>query len=214
MSEIEKRCYSAVELRVDETDGKNRITGLAVPYNQPSEMMWDFREIFKPGAFKESLTGDGDMFANVEHESRMKLGRRSVGTLEFQEKRDGLYATVTLPNTTLGRDTLEEVRGGLLDAMSIEFTEPTETFKGKGENIIREISKAKLLGVALTSFPAYRQTVGKLVERSLAEYRSTIETDESAEAKAAEEEAAKAEEDRVVELEQARGRLDIEEAML
>jgi hypothetical protein len=68
--------------------------------------------------------------------------------------------------------------------------------------------------VALTSFPAYRQTVGKLVERSLAEYRSTIETDESAEAKAAEEEAAKAEEDRVVELEQARGRLDIEEAML
>lgn len=174
-NEIEKRCFSAVELRVDEQDGKSRVTGLAVPYNQPSEMMWDFREVFKPGAFKESLAGSDDMFANVEHQSTSKLARRSIRTLDFKEKRDGLYATITLPDTTLGRDTLEEVRSGLLDAMSIEFAGPDESFTGKGDNIVREISKAKLRGVALTSYPAYRQTIGKLVARSLEEYRKETE---------------------------------------
>lgn len=216
------RCYRATDLRVeDDGDGKPKITGLAVPFNAPSEMMWDFVEVFKPGAFKESLASKDDMFANVEHDRTRKLGRRSKGTLEFQSKKDGLYATITPPDTATGRDTIQEVREGLLDAMSIAFTDAEDTYKGKGENIVREINKATLKGVTLTSFPAYRQTIGTVAERSFAEYRSTLESEEAAEsegakaeqAKEAEAAAAKAEESRKAESELAHAKLNVAEAM-
>ncbi len=214
-----RRCYKTTELRIDDSDGKPKIIGLAVPYNAPSEMMWDFVEVFKPGAFRESLAGKDDMFADVEHDHTRKLGRRSKGTLEFQDKRDGLYATITPPDTATGRDTIQEVREGLLDAMSIAFTDTEDTYKGKDENIVREIHKATLVGVTLTSFPAYRQTIGTVAERTFAEYRSTLEAEEAEETKAVEqrskeEQKAAAEEVGRIEIEQARGRIDLEEAEL
>ena len=216
-----RRCYKTTELRIDDSDGKPKIIGLAVPYNAPSEMMWDFVEVFKPGAFRESLAGDDDMFADVEHDHTRKLGRRSKGTLEFQSKKDGLYATITPPDTATGRDTIQEDREGLLDAMSIAFADPEDTYKGKGESIVREINKATLKGVTLTSFPAYRQTIGTVAERTFAEYSSTLEAEEAAETQATEQRteeeqqaATEAEEVGRIEIEQARGRIDLEEAEL
>ncbi len=212
------RCYKVAELRIEGDDEKPKITGLAVPYNSPSETMWDFREIIKPSAFKDSLAGSEEMFADVEHDRNKRLGRRSRGTLEFQSKKDGLYATITPPDTTVGRDTIQEVREGLLDAMSIAFSDPEDTYKGKGESIVREIHKAKLVGVTLTSFPAYRQTIGTVAERTFAEYRSTLETEEAeanADQQHTEEEAkakAEAEENRKGESEKSHRRIDIAEA--
>ena len=219
------RCFKLAEARVDESDGKARITGLAVPYNSPSEDLGGFREIFKPGAFRDSLAGKDDIFADVEHNGTRKLGRRSAGSLAFKESREGVRVEITPPDTTVGRDTIEEVRQGLLDGMSICFTNAEDSYKGKGDSIVREINKATLRAVTLTSYPAYRQTAGTVTIRSLDEYRQGIEAEEVAKVKeeeqrakeseeAAKVEAAKAEVVRVMELEQARSKLDIEEAML
>jgi len=201
------RCFKLNNIRFDDSDGKKRLTGLAVPYNAPSEDLGGFREIFKPGAFKESVAGTDDIFADVEHDRTRKIGRRSAGTLELKETRDGLTATITPPDTTVGRDTIEEVRNGLLDGMSISFANAEDSYKGKGDTIVREINKASLRAVTLTSFPAYKQTAGTVAERSLAEYRSAIDAEEAkaaeeqrmkqaADAEAAEKAAAKAEADR------------------
>ncbi|MFA5234961.1 MAG: HK97 family phage prohead protease [Sulfurimonas sp.] len=220
-----KRCFKLAEVRVDEVAGKPTITGLAVPYNAPSEDLGGFREVFKPGAFKESLAGSDEIFADVEHNGTRKLGRRSVGSLELKESREGVRVSIIPPDTTVGRDTIEEVRGGLLDGMSICFANPEDTYKGKGDSIVREISKASLRAVTLTCYPAYTQTAGTVAIRSLEEYRKGIETEESA-AKAADEQrtkeadeaaskaAADAESGRIAESEQARARIELEEASL
>lgn len=168
------RMYKLEKLRATDADGDTpaRISGLAVPFNAESEDLGGFREVFKPGAFKGSL--GGDIFADIEHDRTQRLARSSKGTLRFQSKRDGLHTEMDVPDTQVGRDALEDVRNGNLDGMSIAFSNPEETWKGKGDNIVREINSADLKAVTLTSFPAYRQTAGTLAERSLAEYRESL----------------------------------------
>ena len=190
-----KRCFKCPELRVDDVDGKTRISGLAVPYNAPSEDLGGFREIFKPGAFKDSLAGADDIFADVDHDGTKRIGRRSAGSVEFKDGRDGLRVTITPPDTTAGRDAVEEVRSGLLDGMSICFCGAEDSYKGKGDSIIREIGKATLRAVTLTSYPAYRQTAGTVSVRSLDEYRAAIEPDHAEAEKLAAEQRAKDEAD-------------------
>jgi len=114
--ELEKRlvCHDKQELRVEEVDGKPRISGLAVPYSQTSEDLGGFREMFSPGAFADTLTGTRDVFGDVEHDSGKKLARRSKQTLELSDSPEGLRFAMSLPDTTLGRDTAQEVREGLV----------------------------------------------------------------------------------------------------
>lgn len=165
-----RRCYRSEGLRVQgREDGQATITGLAVPFGAPSEDLGGFREVFKRGAFKESL-GD-DVFADVEHDRTRKLGRTTAGTLRFRTSKEGLRFEIDVPDTTIGHDTLAEVRNGSLDAASIAFTDPTEEWKGKEGNLTRQINKATLRAVTLTSFPAYKQTAGTLAERSLEAWR-------------------------------------------
>lgn len=171
-----RRCYMAEELRVVEPEGnagRPKIVGLAVPYRALSEDLGGFREQFMPGSLGGSIASR-DVFADVEHDRDRKLGRTSKGTLSLKESRKGIMAEITIPDTTVGRDTLEEVRNGSLDAMSIVFSDPEDQYSGKAGAIVRNIDKAELMAVTLTSYPAYRQTAGSLAQRSLEEYRSTI----------------------------------------
>lgn len=156
------------ELRAEVgSDGKTRISGLAVPYGQTSEDLGGFREIFAADAFKTSLTEGRDVFADVEHDPTKKLARSLNGSMELRDGPDGLRVSITLPDTTLGRDTAEEVRAGLLDGMSIAFTDAVSQWMGKGKETIRKVTSAALRAVTLTSYPAYRQTIGTVTMRSL-----------------------------------------------
>ena len=186
-----RRCWPC-ELRVVKTENRadgqekapepDRIVGLAIPYNKPSEDLGGFREVWKPGAFRETLNGTEDVFADVEHDRARKLARRNQKTLTLQETREGLRVEIAVPDTTTGRDTLEEVRNGLLDGMSIAFTDAEEEYSGKGDQITRTVKQAKLRAVTLTSFPAFPQTAGTLAARSLTEYRKQQENEETSEA--------------------------------
>jgi len=163
-----KRCFRSSELRINATGGKETITGLAVPWNAPSEDLGGFREVFQRDAFDLS----GEMFADIEHDHTRKLGRTGPGTLRFRSSPEGLRFEVDVPNTTVGRDALEEVRNGTLDAASIAFTDPVCEWRGPKNNLTRHISKATLQAVTLTSFPAYPQTAGTVTQRALEAYRS------------------------------------------
>ena len=181
--DIETRIFSpqVQNLRVEfAEDGRSKVTGLAVPYNQTSEDLGGFREMFNSGAFSETLTQNVDVAADVEHDSSKKLGRRKNGTLDLRDSTDGLYVSITLPKTSVGNDIAEEVRSGLLDGMSIAFTNPTSQWIGKGIDTLRKITKADLRAVTLTSSPAYRQTIGTVTLRSLEEHIKQQQADEEA----------------------------------
>lgn len=170
---INRQC----ELRIvgGENGEPERVEGLAVPYNQLSEDLGGFVERIMPGAFGDSIrsTGDHDLRADVEHDQRLLLGRASKGTLEFRDSQEGLWAVITKPDTTLGNDTFAQVRNGNLDGMSIAWQRAgtEDRFLEEGGRTVREVLKAKLAGVTLTSIPAYRQTVDTLVMRSLETWR-------------------------------------------
>jgi hypothetical protein len=172
MTEMEKRVYHArEELRLIEEEGKpTRVVGLAVPYNQLSDDMNGLREQIAPGAFTEALSSGRDLRADVEHDRRHLLARTKNGTLKFEDRADGLYIDLTLPDTTLGRDTAAEIRSQTRDALSVswEFEGVEDRFASDSDNqIVRTVTKAPLTGVALTAWPAYPQTAGTLAMRSL-----------------------------------------------
>jgi HK97 family phage prohead protease len=172
-------CFPTDEhLRVIEPESEGqptRIEGLAVPYGQLSDVLGDrrskYQERILPGAFGESIRSGQDMRADVEHDPTTLLARSRKGTLAFREDPQGVWATITLPDTNLGRDVLENVRIGNLDAMSVAFSRSgVEATWLRGETVpVREVHRAELTGVTLTSYPAFPQTADTLVLRSLEE---------------------------------------------
>jgi len=168
------------ELRINEADGKTRIVGLAVPYGQLSDDLGGYRERMLPGAFSDSLRGDRELRADIEHDPRQILARTKKGTLGFHEDRRGVWATITIPDTPRGREAVEEVRAGNLDGMSITFLRKgvQDRFVPDDAGPIREVSKAVMRSVTLTSMPAYSQTSDTLVLRSLEEWRTAAEGEE------------------------------------
>lgn len=164
------------ELRIHESDGKTRIVGLAVPYGQLSEDLGGYRERMMPGAFSASLQGQ-ELRADIEHDPTRVLALARKGTLGFHEDARGVWATITLPDTPTGREAAEEVRAGTMDGMSITFRRKgvKQRFISDSSGPIREVQKAELRSVTLTSMPAYRQTEDTLVMRSLEEWRKAEE---------------------------------------
>jgi uncharacterized protein len=141
--------------------GTKKIRGLAVPYNALSEDLGGFKEKFLPGSLTDSLRGD--VFADIEHDAKMKLARSSKGTLKLTETSKGLWAEIIPPRTTLGDDTVANVENGNLDAMSIGFAKnPDAEMVYENGQLIRIVKKASLRAVTLTAYPAYRQTAGRL----------------------------------------------------
>lgn len=169
--------HTLEELRVNEADGKTRITGLAVPYGRLSADLGGYRERCMPGAFSESLVGGSELRADIEHDPRKILARTKKGTLGFHEDERGVWATITVPDTPRGREAVEEVRAGTLDGMSITFRRKgvQDRFINDPAGPIREIAKAEMRSVTLTSMAAYPQTNDTLILRSLEEWRTKEE---------------------------------------
>jgi HK97 family phage prohead protease len=136
-----------------------RIRGLAVPYNDLSADLGGFQEMFLPGVFNESLRG-GEIFCDIEHDRKLKLGRKTKNTLSLTDTPGGLWAEIILPQTQLGGDVLEDVKNGNLDGMSIAFTDPLADFERKNGKLVRVVRKATLRAISLTGFAAYGATIG------------------------------------------------------
>jgi len=160
MNENFERRTITSELRVEEQPAaERRISGYAAVFNKFSELMWDFREKIKPGAFAESLQ-QNDIKAFWAHNSDLILGRNKAGNLKLREDETGLYFDLDLPDTTLGRDAFELVRTGLVSQMSFGFVVQAENWVRGTENEphIRTLEKIELHEISPVAFPAYPDT--------------------------------------------------------
>lgn len=157
---IEKRYLQATELRVaDQTaDELPNIVGYAAVFDVLSVPMWGFREKIAPGAFTKSLASVPDVRALVDHMSEKILGRTKSGTLALEENKKGLKATITPPDTTLGRDTVESIRRGDLGEMSFAFRTISDKVEIISEEEIRTLLELDLVDVSVVTYPAYQQT--------------------------------------------------------
>lgn len=151
----EYRSNADIELR--QTPGEPlKIRGYAAVFNQLSDPLWFGRERILPGAFADSL--GGDVRALVDHDPSLIIGRTKNATLSMREDARGLYVEIVPPETTLGKDTIESVRRGDLDQMSIGFRTIEDQWKTENGEAVRELVKAELFDVSIVAFPAYPQT--------------------------------------------------------
>lgn len=182
---MELRCLELTEIRVEGgEDGKPlKFVGKAAPYESLSKPMKvktaggkevRFREKIAKGAFDDVLKGKGaggEALMLVGHDPHKALARRSVGTLKFEDKPDGLYFEAVPANTTLARDTAEDVKAGNIRGMSIGFGDPEDRWeKINGENV-RTLTRVPLKEVSATTIPAYEDTTieSRSAEMAIAE---------------------------------------------
>jgi Escherichia/Staphylococcus phage prohead protease len=153
MKKREYRATLGLELR-QESGEPLKIRGYAAVFNVLSEGLW-FRERILPGAFKNSLKND--VRALVGHDSTKLLGR-TPKTLDIREDEKGLYVEIQPPDTSLGHDTVESIRRGDMDQMSIGFYTTTDQWKTENKEEVRELVDVDLFDVSVVAFPAYKQT--------------------------------------------------------
>lgn len=143
-------------LEVREEGGKRHISGF-IPYDSMSEDLGGFREVIKPGAFRKTLA-EGDPCCLWSHDTKDVLGRKSAGTLTFEDREDGLYFDCDLPNTRAGSDVYETISRRDAPGVSFGFYVIKDAWtraEGKKPKL-RELMEVNLLEVSVgVAFPAY-----------------------------------------------------------
>jgi len=99
------------------------------------------------------------------HDTGSVLGSTRAGSVTMVEDEVGLKVRAELPNTTLGRDTAELIRTGLVDSMSFSFSVIKDTWDGTGTN--RTLNAVRIHEASIVSFPAYQGTAGTVSMRGL-----------------------------------------------
>lgn len=133
--------------QVRATDPENReLTGLAVPYNQPTDIGRYYREAFAPGSVQ--LQDGGKLF--WQHTD--PIGRIT----DSRETNEGFEITARISETVRGDEAYTLLRDGVIDQMSVGFR-PVEQTETTGEDDVLTITRTKVnvFEVSLVPFPAY-----------------------------------------------------------
>jgi HK97 family phage prohead protease len=164
------------------------IVGHASVFNQWTTLYegryWSWREVIRPGAYKNALAESQDVRALFNHDSNFVLGRTKSGTLALSEDSIGLLSEIQPPDTQTVRDlVLTPIERGDVSGMSFawsarkaERTITTEdeatdstivdygglrvTLRMDGERLMEEweVLDADLFDVSPVTYPAYDGT--------------------------------------------------------
>ena len=139
------------------------ITCCVAPYDQPSQDMGGFVEVYSRGCFKKSLESGDDARVLFNHNSDMVLGRRSAGTAKFFDRADGLYFEVEAPETQWAEDLLTSMRRGDISGGSCAFFMKARWEYRSGQKT-RVIEEARLVEGSVASFPIYESSTASVVQ--------------------------------------------------
>jgi HK97 family phage prohead protease len=137
-------------------DGRT-VVGIAVPFDNPTEIAERgrrFTEVFRRGAFSRTISERGGkvkFFAEHYAAGRLPVGRAHL----LREDAAGLYSEFRVSQTRDGDETLELIRDGALDSLSIGFRPvPNGDRWNRARDLVERI-EVKLTEVAAVAFPAY-----------------------------------------------------------
>ncbi|HLR38863.1 MAG TPA: HK97 family phage prohead protease, partial [Jeotgalicoccus sp.] len=109
MNKETRSMVEKIELR-SEGDNENYIEGYALKFGTESEDLGGFIETIEQGALKN--TDFSDVRALFNHNADQIIARSSAGTLSLDVDDVGLKFKAKIPNTSYGRDLLENLRNG------------------------------------------------------------------------------------------------------
>ncbi len=164
-------------------EGERYFEGYAAVFDQPSKLMREngkvFVESIKREAFNEVLDNGPKVRLVVNHDSDKLLGRTESGTLELSVDDIGLKYRASVPNTTLGNDTFEQIKRGDYFESSFMFgVRPDDQVWSfnKTENVWnRELTNIPVLqDVSIVTDGAYANTDVTVAERHLKEFDENL----------------------------------------
>lgn len=158
-----------IELR-SEGDNENYIEGYALKFGTESEDLGGFIETIERGALKD--TDFSDVRALFNHNADQIIARSSAGSLTLDVDDVGLKFKAKIPNTSYGRDLLENLRNGNINQCSFGFklADNGDTIKFDEERSIykRTLNKiSEILDVSVVTYPAYKDSSVAPVLRSI-----------------------------------------------
>ncbi|GAG54511.1 unnamed protein product [marine sediment metagenome] len=157
---IEQR-FVPLEVRAETENEQPVIIGTAAVYNVRAEIFPGFFEEIKPGAFAGPLKND-DIRGLWNHNSDYPLGRKSAGTLELYDEKDGPHYKIFPPDTQMGRDSIISIKRKDVTGSSFSFTVAPDGAKLKTEEdgtMLRTITELESVGdVGPVTYPAYSDT--------------------------------------------------------
>lgn len=165
--EIFTTCLGANELRrttyPNGQDIGENVEGYAAVFDTEfRDDLWGMIETIRPGAFTRAIEEKHDVRALIDHEPSMILGRTRSNTLKLNQDQRGLFANITLPNTSYAADLREKMGRGDVDGMSFGFLAKEERWGMKDGMLFREILDVDLFDVSVVTYPAYQATSANL----------------------------------------------------
>lgn len=177
-NKIEIRSIQADIREVNE--GSRMISGLAIPVNSRSELLYDarsgadFYETISPEAINDDLIRKFDIKLYLNHDSSQGTYARSKygeGSLSLFVTERGLEFETELPNTVFGDQLLEGIKRGDYDAISFAFVPDEDEWvrndDGTYDRTIRSFELLDEISI-LSCTPAYGAT--EVTCRSLEDY--------------------------------------------
>jgi HK97 family phage prohead protease len=120
-----------------------------------------FREVIRPGAFRNSLASGEEIHARIQHRGGLSMvGTTANGTLRLGEDSHGLWYEVDMPDTSAARDLAVLVKRGDIRKSSFGFIvrEGGERWERSGGKNLRELTDLELIEVSMVDQPAYDGT--------------------------------------------------------
>lgn len=179
---LEQRSYN-FEVRAEESEAGNIITGRPIVYNSRTDLGW-FDEIIEPGALNNTDLTDVRFLVNHDT-SKIPLARsrRNNGnsTMQLTTDNDGLGIRVLLDteNNAEARSLYSAVQRGDISGMSFMFGIRDEEWENLDSDHptrhIKDIST--VVEVSAVTFPAYESTeINARSKEALENARSAVDT--------------------------------------
>jgi HK97 family phage prohead protease len=174
--EVHYRSFTP-DLQVRASDGGRTVYGIAVPYNAPTRINDQLVETFARGAFDHQFLKPQRVKFAREH---VLLGGEIIGAAsKLANDAAGLYVEMRVANTKTGNDTLELIKDGALDQLSIMFREGKN--RRLGGNAVERL-RADLREVAVVMEGAYGELATAAGVRSAQLPQAAIDLDLRAQA--------------------------------
>lgn len=160
-----------LEVRSSGKGGDGRtIEGIAVPFGRPQRITPDLTEQFARGAFNHQLRAPNRVKFARDH---MMLGGTLIGrAVELRDDAAGLWGAFRVSATPAGDETLELVKDGALDELSVGFRERQDRRLPNGTI---ERTKADLFEVSVVLQGAYGRGAVVSAVREQAEAQGAAE---------------------------------------
>ena len=180
--ELERRSYS-FEVRAEETEQGNIITGRPIVYNSRTDLGW-YDEIIEPGALNNTDLTDVRFLVNHDT-SKIPLARsrnnNGNSTMQLSVDNDGMSIRVTLDteNNSEARALYSAVKRGDISGMSFMFATRDEEWDDlDSDHPIRHIKDiSTVVEVSAVTFPAYESTeINARSKAALDNARSTLDS--------------------------------------